>query len=1326
MVNPAVEITFGPHAAQPPTTYSLLRSIKCDGGPGSWPTGTTYVEIIRPLGGGRSGGAVLLAEMHRHSSRSLCVIKIDQADALAREWAAYEKHVEPLTTALFAPIIAATPDVIAGAADRDDLAAVVYSEASEYTGKPGDEVRTLGELVAMAETDPASLKETLGVLEHALRAAKPLHGDCSIESGKQPLRFLNPTLGPSLVLRVDEEPANRIVDDEVLRRTLGGFSGDLRPGDRIRLRGLTVDDGLLVGQEIKLSYEGSVRDPKSVSGTVLWSRGRERQALLRDAVGPTEVTDQWWRVGDVVVANPFTALEEVLTESVVDRVYSRSHGDLNAGNIVVVGNHPCFIDYAHTTDRAPQQADHAWLEVSFLRDQFADVPFDKIVRVQRALAVSSRLLHLGTPAEEARDRGRALLGAVGTVAFEVLFVVRKWAYECYPHDAAGPEWWRDHLCHLLISAHRTFKWTGAVQSEEKLRAVTAAASVATEWLTDRSPFTHWQQEDRDHAIGELRPRFVDVHGTGPIRELLTRLQPEHDRFIDIVVEDEHADPTSARHTAVTTAERTKAAVLTGGPRSGKTSVLHEVAYRAARDATRIPVLLHAREISSDLLNRDTLCADAVHLFVDGLDEVADHRTAVVALLRLHEDHPDLPILTCDRTADDLPFQEIRLAGFDEDAVLAHLYRNAPASAVPGLLHTLLDDPLWTPLDLRRPRSLAILDKYIRAGTLPASPAEAHERMLRDELGDAGLDRAVDLAARLLDGDTADVDATLVNTTVFVRDGEVMRFAEPSDQDFLAALALRGELVAEPVSRAAKPAWDGALRALLALPDTPPEVVHGVIDVLLDEDPVRAGHLLCTAHVRPPKPVSSFVRAQQEALRHDNNADALAAFGCPRAVAEVVVDQEASTTARLTGLTLLQQMVDKARPGTEHRTARATLSETVRTVLDGPSPTELLSHALDAIRRSRLRGLELHTAAHLAPSHPWPVVQAAAAALRDLGVALNEQARQDYHRAVRTRLNEVIDALWRSTDLTSARLLGNERYALVATLAEHPSSLDVLLRHRFAFDIAGVTPLLDRHLPVTPRTDLTILLTQVGNGTPDQAIAAAHQVLRDWPGYASQLVTRTVDDPDLKRLLIASAAVTPSCVDHAERIFLGVLPRVEKDRIEGLSALLVAIFQTERIRGVSLAWTAAHELTARGLPERLYWPWKTALARCRGDIDDLDHLLRGGDSDIAIEALATWDVLGTGKPGPGKLSPDARETLWRGRPEAGASPTKIDSWSRAVAAVGLDRAVPHLRLLAARAGDASIIVSTSTGVEELRVADVALQAVAHLTQSIQDSEGSGMP
>src|SRR5687768_15786192 len=108
MVN-AVEITFGPGVAESAEWYSLLRRVPCDGSPGSWPAGTSYVEMIRRLGGGRSGGVVLLAEIHRGPTDSLCVIKIDRAEVLIREWAAHEEEIAPLRSALFAPVIAATP-----------------------------------------------------------------------------------------------------------------------------------------------------------------------------------------------------------------------------------------------------------------------------------------------------------------------------------------------------------------------------------------------------------------------------------------------------------------------------------------------------------------------------------------------------------------------------------------------------------------------------------------------------------------------------------------------------------------------------------------------------------------------------------------------------------------------------------------------------------------------------------------------------------------------------------------------------------------------------------------------------------------------------------------------------------------------------------------------------------------------------------------------------------------------------------------------------------------------------------------------------------------
>jgi Ternary complex associated domain 9 len=110
-----------------------------------------------------------------------------------------------------------------------------------------------------------------------------------------------------------------------------------------------------------------------------------------------------------------------------------------------------------------------------------------LLPVQRALAVASRLLDLGVDATTVLTKCSPPAGAE---IFEVLFEIRRQAHSCYS-GWAGQRWWRDHLSHLLLAAHRTLKWSGDVQSPAKLRAVAAIASVVTEWLADDDPFQHW-------------------------------------------------------------------------------------------------------------------------------------------------------------------------------------------------------------------------------------------------------------------------------------------------------------------------------------------------------------------------------------------------------------------------------------------------------------------------------------------------------------------------------------------------------------------------------------------------------------------------------------------------------------------------------------------------------------------------------------------------------------------------------------------------------------------------------------------------------------------
>ncbi|MFD9966064.1 hypothetical protein [Amycolatopsis sp. NPDC058986] len=1324
MLNHSVEVTFGPEAPGSPEIQWLVRRIP-GSGVGSWPATTDHVEVVRVLGGGRSGGTVLLADRYEARHRTRCVVKIDRTGDLHREWQAYQSHVKTLVSGLFAPVIAATSDVVTGTSPNE-TGALVYGEAADYTGQPGDAVRTLGELVAAAHADSNRLPTALALLDRTLRgAAAALHRNHKLHPGVRSLRSLNPGLGPSLTLDLDDGAAPWHPDDVVLRRTLGGLDTDLQPGDRVELRGLTQDGAFLGGQDIKIGYRGELGEPGVVRGTVLTTRGAERRRLVLDSVCPDEVAGDGWHVGADVFADPFAGLPQVLTEDSADRVYSAAHGDLNVGNVVVVGDHPCFIDYAHTTGEAPQQGDYAWLEISFLRDVFADAALPHLLKVQRALAVASNLLQRGATTDEARDLGLDLLTGAGTTEFEVLFAIRARAHGCYPHDDAGPEWVHDHRSHLLLAGHRSLKWSGAVQSPAKVRAVVAAAAVATEWLTEPSPFAHWPTADRERAVAGLRPRIVSALGSHR-DQVLAGYRRDHETFIDLLVEDA-STPDTPRN-AVDAVLRTTVSVLTGGLGSGKTSLLREIAHRTAAGGHRIPVLLAAGNLGSPLLTAETLSTAAVLLLVDDLDDAPDRPAAVAELQRIHTAHPHLPIVVAGREDHGLPFPEFRLKEFDEAAIGAFLYRHAPPEAVPVLLHSLLDDPVWAPLDLRRPRSLAMLLGHIRSGALPARPHSLHERRLRKELGDDGFAAATRIAAGLLDGGVAEQDACHAAMSFFRRDGDSgSRLADRSDRDFLAAYALQSRPGTEQVSKAARPVWHHALCLFAGLPTTSPEIVRRIIGELSGE-PVRAGELLRAAHYAPAELVAHFVQTQQELLRAELRPEGLQAFGDPEALAEVVRDRAARPDARATALATLEWLTDRARPGFEHRSARAALTDSTLAVLAGPADPALRLAALRAVCRFRLRGLELHIAAQLSEPDSWEVVRRAAEALRELGVALPEPERAAYHNAVEHRLNAVVEELGATTDVGHARHLRHERLYLLETLAPHPSAKEILLRHRFAFDVSGVAALLDPHVPGTAVPDPDTWLGQIGHGSPAEAAEAAHRLLRDAPGRSSEILPAVAGNAQNHHLMIAAAVVNEENIEDAERLFSAVLDAPGSPPFEGMSALVVALFRTDRARGVRLAWTATRSFAARELPERLRWPWKLALARCRGGLADLDRLLRGDETDVVlgIEALASWDVLDSGKAGPGDLPAPAQAALWAARPQRGAPPREIDSWARAVVTARMRTAVPHLRELAAAAGDTALTLSSNAGTVERPLSEILRAAIAELPPATESAAPEGEP
>jgi hypothetical protein len=566
-------------------------------------------------------------------------------------------------------------------------------------------------------------------------------------------------------------------------------------------------------------------------------------------------------------------------------------------------------------------------------------------------------------------------------------------------------------------------------------------------------------------------------------------------------------------------------------------------------------------------------------------------------------------------------------------------------------------------------------------------------------------------------------------TFFSRDGDSgSRLADRSDRDFLAAYALHSRPRAEQVSKAAQPIWHHALCLFVGLPTTNPEIVRRIIGELSGE-PVRSGELLRAAHHAPAELVAHFVWTQQELLRTELRPEGLQAFGDPEALAEVVRDRGARSDARATALATLEQLTDRARPGFEHRSARAALIDSALAVLAGPADPALRVAALRAVSRFRLRGLELHIAAQLSEPDSWEVVRHAAEALHELGVALPEPERAAYHDAVEHRLDAVVEELDATTDIGRTRHLRHERLDLLETLAPHPSTKEILLRHRFAFDVSGVATLLDPHVPGTAVPDPDAWLVQIGHGSAAEAAEAAHRLLRDAPGRSSDVWSAVAwGSAENHHLLIAAAVVDETNVDDAEGLFSAVLAAPGPPPLEGMSALVVALFRADHERGVRLAWTATRSFAARAIPERRRWPWKLALARCRGGLADLDRLLRGDETDVVlgIEALASWDVLDSGNAGPGDLSTSARAALWAARPQRGAPPREIDSWARAVVTARMRTAMPHLRELAAVAGDTALTLSSNVGTIERPISEVLRAAVAELSSVAESDAPEGEP
>lgn len=1339
-------------------------------GEGCWPHEVHFVEVTQVFKGGRSGGAVVGALVHQNQARFHVVIKVDRVDVLRREWHAYKTLIDPKPSVAFAPVVAATPDVAGTGTDYDGLGAIVYGDVGQYAGMPGAEIRTLEEVVAKAHRDPERVDAAVVLIEDVLTRMRPvLHAVGDLSRTPSSLRELSPGLGPSLELRIEPDQDGDVPwvpDSAVFRRSLTGGAEDLAVGERITLKNMRLTDpSTLEGQNIRISLQGPVAavegQVKSVRGTITGVRGTQRRAALIQALAPDSTTGERWQVAETVIADPFGALVDVLTASRAFRSTSVVHGDLNARNILVTGNHSCVIDYAHTKDGAAQQGDFGWLEISLLRDVFADMGFASLVRLQRMLALADRLLDLGATTAEIETHCLLSLSCREAGVFRMLFAIRRMAHACHPPGAA-PDWWQDHLTHLLLAAHRTLKFPAEVQSDAKLAAVAAAAGVATEWLLNDDPFDHWDYEYEWDARDLLRSQLVIAAAEIPATALLSDLGVEYDGFVnppavrevraDIVpLRTEPMFPDTLQDTATQLVSEHVAAAIIGPKESGKSAVLRAICRKVARDAKKgtghIPVLISAGRLvlspasrsdvtilneacGLDVVAPDRLVLGVLHLFVDDLHllDAETARDAVAWLGRLHGTFPLVRITVCSRDADLVPegFTTIRLCELDQKIITAYLRRHvASHEKVDDLVTRWTEDPLWSAVELNRFGPLSRLAGYLHDHDLPDSPYELQDAIFQAQLGDdphAAL-TAGELAASVLTSGTdltparPEFSALVAVGILRAEDGQV-RFADQHARDYFAARELVRGALQEPSSilkHTRLTSWHNAFCVFAALPDSPAESIELLVDELTEDNAMLAGQVLSGSRLKVRECANRFVSTQLEVLRDpvgtsDSRVVAAAALlelADPRPLALLAKDAAAPPESRQHALRKLVELVEQELPRPVRRGAADALARSVLRLLREDRSPELVETALWAVRFGRVRRLELLVAKFVSPARPWPVVYQAVLALRVLRIVLPADLVHDYEMSCLKRLDE-IDLLLRT--LTSAREvydLQRERLSLLNALPPERSR-SRLLRLRFAFEIGpDVGELLDSVLPTGRGCAWSVLNDQ---GSPDEwldlvrddvplvANAAAHRLLRDAPDHTADILAVLSGSTSGHRLLIVAAATGPGEVEDAEKIFRAALPVVGSEDLEGLSALLCAIFVADRPRGVRLAWTAATAITERNLPDRWYWPWRAALARCGGVSKDHDALLCGDDESVRLAIAALSSRRPLVRWGGHEFSEVAVDCLARACPPPQAPAGTVIDWAWAVTAVCPSRAEELLKPLLDRPDllDATVTHMTSRG------------------------------
>ncbi|GAB1818585.1 hypothetical protein HerbRD11066_17490 [Herbidospora sp. RD11066] len=821
-------------ASERPRLEDALNRLVDPEGPQRWRISPGWIEVLSRLSG-FGGGLVLQIAVYWHSPPALRVVKIGLAEEMHREYHAHETVAMPERSILFTPIETATSNARAQAAPADvrRTEAVVYQDVGQYTGAAGAPVTTLEDIFAAASLgDSDSAKRTTAAITKLFALARQsLYLARHVGDLPASLRAENTRLGPDITVepgaatqahtpRWPGDLFNAGTADPWEPRTPDvPHSGDLivlesfeaRDKDGIRL---AVSDAQHVSAEI-LPAPGPAVIP--FSGRVVATRPQTtRERILRHLGDP---------VHEPQVRRALAALRPAL-DTCLPAIVSAVHGDLNSRNILLVdetpSTDPYLIDYARARTGGSLLSDFAWLEINLVRAIQGDPGLGGHVRLQRFLAATASLFPWatgpgpGAVPETLTEHLRA--GSEGlAICWPVLHRLRWESFITCP-EAARNTWFTDYQRHLVMAAHRTFKWPDPMQTRARWTASTAVASVAGEWLDTDNALRHWT-DDELTALAASAPGFLGRAGGA---RLLGMLSAETDRrtapgtpsvgtlveaanavaaglagrwpaqaevrpFLDLLAEVVTADGATTRDSALTAIVTHDFAVLAGPYGSGKSTVIAELAARMTAVARlpgnvtdvewhRLPVLIPASALTADgdgIENavdlipaptaRDLLRAGCLHLFVDG---EADHEVDVLArAAAVRRRYPRTPILVATGSAPEgeaVAGTVIRLLAPTTAQAIGFLTETAAHRGIPvSAVRRLLTGPVARRTDelLHLPMLLRLLADNLRPEVPAPGIGDLLDRHFAD--GDAAWGRARrvagDLAAHLVDheADAAD-------------------------------------------------------------------------------------------------------------------------------------------------------------------------------------------------------------------------------------------------------------------------------------------------------------------------------------------------------------------------------------------------------------------------------------------------------------------------------------------------------------------------------------------------------------------------------------------